>query len=1049
MRRFFNLYPHCGYLNTMFTVCNISDNDISIIDHSRGRESVIGHIMPGAKHTFKLEEGSHTLYVDGYFDGQKELAVVEDAIKLGGGRETAAYVSDKSVWGLLKMTDRLYFFNRKTGEEYVEMNLVPEQVDFLSDKTLLFYGQDKFCSVYSFDSRSMIFESEKPPIFKSERTLLFIKEEEDKGGALNLIVVSAEGQLYELTTKEYSLNDDRHELYLFDNNVIKTYSLDSTSFVYSAIPLDTYITLISCGFYVTRNSRGEYSIIDIRDGKNKYYGRLDDSLHIISIQNVGFLDEETLKTLEQEVKRIYEEIPNNKQSLLSVTFKYLEIRDFFLFNNSLYYRYNETTGSCNSNTKTYLCQLGGNSKIQIARNADVFVKNGFIVVATMNKVITVSENQDVKEYKARFINCKDGSLIEERLDNNGRRLLSLSGDILYDKEYSPVITRWSDRRKDICILNERGIVCSEDSEHNQELISAFNPGITLVKAGVNEIISNHLVIKDDDIINLVLKDKIRDISSFVSIRDILAISESGRFVLRCSRNNHHEIVAFYLHEWDEFSSCYSKSRVLESLFDYSVYRNVLFAGSGDYIVYSDSNGLYYTKNLVSGQVTEYDSTKFVEQINGYRSIIRFVGNGVADPRVTDPVTGQFLDAFDFADYHFISPDKNLVVEKPSLQECADDGAGFIEHINRVTMQQVDIVQFNQIKEEYNSSSFNTPDTEIINKRIALMKKYPELFVEPINRRMNRFLNNQTMDINTNDIQSYRDSSSYSMNTKEKGIHDFVHYTHDFVRYYIKTNEFITVTDRANGQTIKLNLGIPLWFLNYISFSYDSRYIAIAGRYPDDTIDDDWHNVSGLFYLYDLDQMSIAEKSTSSYAVWVVSFTKAGKIAYYDSHPITFFKIAPDADPIKIGSRSFLTFSPSGKLFALSEQGYVRKDHHGSRKWGHQPSTNVYLRLSDAPTNEIAHFNDHGAPISNTNSKTVCMVAFTNDDKRMLSVSDDGVVVIRNLNLKECLSSNLHKTANSDNRITNMPLDFHEDVSDLDEYVSKIGRPTDYPDDLPF
>ena len=997
-QRLFNLFPHHGYINTEFSIYNVSDHIISVIDLVEGEQNVVGNLQPGCKNTYKFGAGSHTIYVDSNYGRQEETIIVEDAIKLGGGRETAAYLSDKSDWGLVKMTDRLYFFNRKTGDEYVEMNLVPESIDFISGKILLFNNPGKLCSVYSLDSRSTIFESETPPIYKSEKTLLFKNEDEDHDRAVILIVVSADCQLYELTTKEYSLNEERHELYLYDNNEIRTYSLDSTSFVYSAIPFDKYITLISCGFYVTINPKGEYTIFDIRDGKNKYYGRLEDSLHIIRIKNVEFLDEDTLKTLEHDVKRIYEGIPNNKRPLLSVAFKYMDIRDLFLFNNSLYYIYNETTGSCYSNTKTFLCKFGGNRKIQIPRNADVFVKKGFIVVATMNKVITVSENQDVKEFKARFINCKEGSLIEERLDNNGRRLLSLSGEVLYDKEYSPVITRWSDQRKYICILNERGIVCSEDSEHYHELISAFNPGKTIVKAGVNEIISDHLVIKDDEIINLILKDQIRDISSFVSIRDILAISESGRFILGCSRNNHHEIVAFYLHEWDETCSCYSESRVLESLFDFTVYRNVLFAGSGDYIVYSDSNGLYYSKNLISGEVTEYDSTKFVEHINGYRSIIRFVGNGAADPRVTDPVTGQFLDPFDFADYRFISPDKNLVVEKPSPQECAYDGVGFIEHIDRVTMQKVDMVQFNQIAKEYNSSSFKTPDDEMINRRIALMKKYPELFVEPVNKSINRFQNNHTLKVNTTDIQSYRDSSLSSLTTKEKGIYDFVHYTYDFVKYYINTNEYIKVTDRANGRAIRINLGIPLWFMNYISFSYDSRYIAVAGRYPDDTIDEDGHNICGLFYLYDLDQMSIVERSTTTYAVWIVSFTKSGSIAYYDSHPITFFKNDPKANTIEISSRSFLSFSPSGKLFALSKQGYVRKDRHDSLIWGHQPSTSVYLRLSDNPTVEVAQFNDHGAAISNTNTKTVCMVAFTDDDKKMLSVSDDGVVVIRNLHL---------------------------------------------------
>ena len=46
-------------------------------------------------------------------------------------------------------------------------------------------------------------------------------------------------------------------------------------------------------------------------------------------------------------------------------------------------------------------------------------------------------------------------------------------------------------------------------------------------------------------------------------------------------------------------------------------------------------------------------------------------------------------------------------------------------------------------------------------------------------------------------------------------------------------------------------------------------------------------------------------------------------------------------------------------------------------------------------------NDHGDKITGVltkRQKTVAMVAFSPDDKKLMSVSDDGVIVIRNLHL---------------------------------------------------
>lgn len=57
---------------------------------------------------------------------------------------------------------------------------------------------------------------------------------------------------------------------------------------------------------------------------------------------------------------------------------------------------------------------------------------------------------------------------------------------------------------------------------------------------------------------------------------------------------------------------------------------------------------------------------------------------------------------------------------------------------------------------------------------------------------------------------------------------------------------------------EIELGHVLWFLNYIAFSYDSRYVAIAGRYPNDTEINGYY-VGGLFMVYDMtEQKEIAK-----------------------------------------------------------------------------------------------------------------------------------------------------------------------------------------------
>ena len=205
---------------------------------------------------------------------------------------------------------------------------------------------------------------------------------------------------------------------------------------------------------------------------------------------------------------------------------------------------------------------------------------------------------------------------------------------------------------------------------------------------------------------------------------------------------------------------------------------------------------------------------------------------------------------------------------------------------------------------------------------------------------------------------------------------------------VKTNEIITINE--NNKQIKIAIGQRLWFLNYIPFSYDSKYVLISGRYHDDTYSIGGELLGGLHLLYDLEKNIEVYRTEQTKAVWQGVFNKNGVYAYYTSDPETWFIF--NGHQIKIPKRSFLTFSPSGNFFALSRQGYIRSA-------GHQPSCDIYVHSINNLQNEICHFNDHGDEIEGvaTSASTVASVAFSADEKKILSISRDGVIIIRNLN----------------------------------------------------
>ncbi len=114
----------------------------------------------------------------------------------------------------------------------------------------------------------------------------------------------------------------------------------------------------------------------------------------------------------------------------------------------------------------------------------------------------------------------------------------------------------------------------------------------------------------------------------------------------------------------------------------------------------------------------------------------------------------------------------------------------------------------------------------------------------------------------------------------------------------------------------------------------------------------------------------------------------------------------------IKGKNFLCFSPTGVFLALSEQGYEPLTKGG---YGHQESNVVHI----AKTNSgeiIDSFTGHGDKIKDNKTKKVTFVAFSEDEKRIMTLSSDGVVIIRDLNILESIRVKQEEEMPAANRV---------------------------------
>lgn len=399
-----------------------------------------------------------------------------------------------------------------------------------------------------------------------------------------------------------------------------------------------------------------------------------------------------------------------------------------------------------------------------------------------------------------------------------------------------------------------------------------------------------------------------------------------------------------------------------------------FSPNGKFIVLANQVNEYFLYDTLTGQKVPFLSGKFLAFSSD--------GNLVVEERnltckLVDPLTFEDITPKNYCYYRFLSPD-GLLYAKPARK---------IQYFDLIISKYIDKDLYIDICSFLDVGIYQS-DTEGLKGKVERKIKFFSL---------------------------------HERQLKKLGIFSVHELTSTRV---IRVEKYFEIGVVGTDIETKVFIPIDVTYLNYISFSYDSKYISYVGLGA----------TGGLLHIYQLNftnrLLQVSGQYVSRYprlASWVCGFSKTGKFAAYDSKPNTYVieihkdlflnndfkeeellirnqdrskRILPNHIQCKEGV-NFLCFSSSGNFMALSEQGYSPFSSGGS---GHQASSALHV-ASAHNLNILESFLEHGAGIKEDRAdnlqKRLVFVAFSEDEKQLMSLSDDGVVIVRKIRtLKE-------------------------------------------------
>lgn len=946
--RYIAIHPHKGYLNTSFNIFSNFEDYIqyNIYRNNSGTEEFVecGGVYPNAHHSVHFNKPGD--YIIKFNNGISKTIHIEDGYKFGGGKHKKSYVFDECPWVFIIMHDRTYFYNRETEVSYVE-TISPDTVLEVSSDYVIFQNNNQGeQTIYSLEDQCPILCVTDLICFNSDFVVWKLVNSTSDEYKLKVYSLSQRTLLDDIVCENYILGDN-NTIYVLQNGVINRITLNQQVSVETVVDLEgVFLAFPNKDIAISRKMSTNGTELFVYDLPNsKIAGTISLSETLASINDNTFVN---VYSRRQAISQF--NIKDSDFPEASISADYCEL-NFYYTSWQIFYTKRVTSifksvQRFSAQEENYLLALNSTWQVKL----ESFI--GRCIVSKERFCFYNSFESFVRGKIYSGSGYTSGGSIYHHKDSiilkKNKTTFTLSNNAYWD---SP-----KEGDYNFADFEKYGIIRDDANKtyKNANFVNFDGNYISYTYSPVEYAhIGNSIIFVGGNILSTSIKPN--------------ALSPSLNFGV--SVNAEH--ITLYVKAEGEFTA----QLIMEDIFDTSIYRDVLLSEDGQSILYKDKNGAHLM-NVVTGEDEMFDNLSYVKHINGMRTT--FVTDTALQPRVVDPVSKKIIDHKILSQYKFISPKGDLYADT-RLSE-------YTEYINKVTGEVLSSQDYRKLREKYLYPVF--PDkasaeyVAITEERKALILKYFAFFEENYPKLTNSDSTGRRWDKCLLD-----EDNTYGV---------------DIFLSRLFRAQGVAIIRRVSDDTVvaKIQLGDPLEFLNYVSFSYDSRYVSIVG-----------YRCNGTFVLYDIESQNKIIHKTTQRAVWTTAFSINGAVSAYTSNPETFFinnyenenKIIDDT----LRGYNFLAFSPDGQYFALSNQGYVSKyDINGNVRlgWGHQPSSLVNIRSTSDINNTIAEYNDLsdlGVADSFTR-ETVASISFSNSNRKLMMVGSDGVVVIRNLKLGKSL-----------------------------------------------
>lgn len=984
----FSVFPHKGYLNTDFQIKVFGDKSHAFYYDNIPIENV---------DSFRLPAGIHRIKSDTPGEECDEVEV-EDAIRLGGSKVEAGYCFDNSPWVVAVMKDRTYFLNSNTGTQYVENGISPLKIIALKKDLLLFeYGNKNELGTPQVEeyvvfnaAQGMVVKNFDKYIFHNSDMVLFTDSSTEDGVCLHIMYFDDNLRILNIQCKSYTVfEEDVYYCAITDEKfkIMKLLSDGTSEELPNCNGFKSEFFDFALKHYYLHRYYNRLYLKDILNPSNFVGLKIDDHRGIV--REIDGLKIEKINYLEE-----FRSLVNNNKDVCVKLNLQTHFVDYGLYenNNGIYekvthYFYSWQTIEKNHSDVSCEFYLYGNmTSITIDQWDKIIEAKDFIVVFNSEKAIVIQDGICVRELdKVNILKTPQGKLMYYKDDRyDVRRVYEMGA-----KEDKLLVQGGIDRIN-LYFVGKYGILTENIRQYrilqideDRWMEMPHHKYVLLEKNG-----KCFLDDCDRDGQSYLITATATPIALPVNVSKILSISPNGSSILSESPRG------IILHERYSSDSTYEINDKLIDAIDTSEYRNALFSEDGSHTIYQ-KNGAWYYYNTETEKEVEFEMIPEVlkcqkKGMYGMNFYTRF-DESSRRVELIDPISLQRISPTFLNEYVFVSPSGKLA----SKTQSADVLTKYFLSNQKKTSKEID---------------FNIEVSNLISTKEVMdifldgchkCKDPIELFSLKRLRESMRRWNNHTLEQRIQHLE-FRNTGS-DKEDWEKGMINIIadklgkkEEKYDSFCLYVERYTIINVfSTEKEDDVIQIELPIRLGYLNSVVFSPDDKFVSICGKPIK------YNNLYGGFIgVYDLQTNEwVYQSSFNNKAIWKSFFSSIGTFSYYDSNPHAMYGDFRERELHKVEGRSILAFSRSGRYIAMSDKGYVPYAFNPS-SWGHMKSANIYVRK--VGNEKELRFSDHGDEIMDLYSKDVTCVSFSPDDKKLMSVSLDGVIVIRNLHVNELL-----------------------------------------------